>query len=41
MFQDSKIKIVNNAFLRFLNIDSTIVAEYLAKYLDFYLKKQS
>lgn len=34
-------KIVRKAFEEFLNIDSNIVAEYLAKFLDFHLKKQS
>ena len=41
VFKDPKIKIVKDAFLKFLNIDSNIVAEYLAKFLDFNLKKQS
>lgn len=36
---DFKNKIVAKAFEQFLNIDSNIVAEYLAKYLDFWLKK--
>ncbi len=39
VFKDSKTKIVKDAFLKFLNIDSNIVAEYLAKFLDFHLKK--
>lgn len=36
---DIKNKVVAKAFEQFLNIDSNIVAEYLAKYLDFWLKK--
>jgi hypothetical protein len=41
VFHDPKNKIVKDAFTRFLNIDSNIVAEYLAKFLDFHLKKAS
>ena len=39
MFNDPKNKIVGKAFENFLNIDPNIVAEYLAKFLDFHLKK--
>lgn len=39
VFANHETKIVRQAFERFLNIDPNIVAEYLAKYLDFYLKK--
>ena len=39
VFSDTKIKVVRQAFEKFLNIDPCIVAEYLAKYLD-HLKKQ-
>lgn len=34
-------KCVRNAFEKFLNIDPNIIAEYLAKFLDFYLKKNT
>jgi hypothetical protein len=39
VFKAQKSTIVKDAFSKFLNIDSNIVAEYLAKYLDFNLKK--
>ena len=32
---------MRNAFEKFLNIDPNIIAEYLAKFLDFYLKKNT
>lgn len=35
------LKCVKSAFERFLNIDPNIIAEYLAKFLDFYLKKNT
>lgn len=41
VFNDLKNKIVSEAFKQFLNIDPNIVAEYLAKFLDFHLKKTS
>jgi len=41
VFSDQKNKIVKDAFEKFLNIDPNIVAEYLAKFLDFHLKKTS
>jgi hypothetical protein len=41
VFNDPKNRIVGKAFENFLNIDPNIVAEYLAKFLDFHLKKQS
>lgn len=41
VFNDIKNKIVSEAFKQFLNIDPNIVAEYLAKFLDFHLKKTS
>ncbi len=41
VFNDQKNKIVKDAFEKFLNIDPNIVAEYLAKFLDFHLKKTS
>ncbi len=41
VFSDLKNKIVREAFLKFLNIDPNIIAEYLAKFLDFHLKKTS
>jgi cullin 4 len=34
-------KCVRTAFEKFLNIDPNIIAEYLAKFLDFYLKKNT
>lgn len=39
VFNDPKVKIVQKSFQQFLNVDSNIVAEYLAKFLDFHLKK--
>lgn len=39
--QDMFLKCVKSAFERFLNIDPNIIAEYLAKFLDFYLKKNT
>ena len=41
VFRDPRINFVRLAFEKFLNIDPNIVAEYLAKYLDFHLKKAS
>ena len=41
VFIDLKNKIVREAFLKVLNIDPNISAEYLAKFLDFHLKKTS
>ena len=35
------LKCVRSAFEKFLNIDPNIIAEYLAKFLDFYLKKNT
>lgn len=35
------LKCVKGAFERFLNIDPNIISEYLAKFLDFYLKKNT
>lgn len=35
------LKSVKLAFEKFLNIDPNIIAEYLAKFLDFYLKKNT
>jgi len=32
---------VRNAFEQFMNIDPNVIAEYLAKFLDFYLKKNT
>lgn len=32
---------VNEGFSNFLNIEPNIVAEFLAKYLDFHMKKSS
>ena len=39
VFSKQEVKVVRKAFEKFLNIDPNIIAEYLAKYLDFYLKK--
>jgi hypothetical protein len=39
VFAKQEVKVVKKAFEKFLNIDPNIIAEYLAKYLDFYLKK--
>ena len=41
VFHTQKTMIVRKAFEEFLNVDPNIVAEYLAKFLDFYLKKQN
>lgn len=35
------LKCVKTAFEKFLNIDPNIISEYLAKFLDFYLKKNT
>jgi len=39
--QEIFMKCVRTAFEKFLNIDPNIIAEYLAKFLDFYLKKNT
>jgi len=39
VFGATENKIVRLAFEKILNVDSNIIAEYLAKYLDFHLKK--
>jgi len=39
VFVATENKIVRLAFEKILNVDSNIIAEYLAKYLDFHLKK--
>ena len=35
----TEVKIVRIAFDKILNVDSSIISEYLAKFLDFHLKK--
>ena len=39
VFVMAENKIVRLAFEKILNVDSNIIAEYLAKFLDFHLKK--
>jgi hypothetical protein len=39
VFGATENKIVRLAFEKILNVDSNIIAEYLAKYLDLHLKK--
>ena len=39
VFGANENKIVRLAFEKILNVDSNIIAEYLAKYLDLHLKK--